>query len=68
MAHIFESLEDWPLYVEARDRVRNTPSLAKYERIIMAYQHPHHLAWLAKAPEAEVVDWATELWSFEDQE
>ena len=45
---------------QARQRIENTPELAAHAAIIL-YEWPNwneHMAWIATAPVAEIVEWA----------
>lgn len=49
------------IYDKARERVENTPALTAHAETIM-YDWPEgssHWIWVATAPVAEIVDWAS---------
>jgi hypothetical protein len=48
----------------AAARVRNTPELAEHRDLLLGYDWPNtdeHLAWVASAPVAEILDWLSNL-------
>jgi hypothetical protein len=52
------------LYERAQERVRNTPELAPHAALLLDYDWPNtdeHLAWVASAPVAEILDWLSNL-------